>query len=776
MPALAPHTTLLEAVRKSLELAARATPGDTLAPAALLWCDPDQEWTALVAMLFPNLPELYILGAYNPEKRTGPAIWLRCVIEGALEDSILPANKTPILYLPGVSRQALRAGEACPDALKPLVELQYRGAVWAQRNGRDWTPEAFMMADDGLGLDLARDRQTRQAMLGALPQLAITPIARLLGKKLEAEDFDRLMVTDTPRDLLAWLDQPARIRESWDASRWSAFCSRCRSDYGFDPEKDGELQAAEKLGLQAEDNWRGVWQRVKEAPGLYRNLYDQLRRAKPAGQLLFDKEPWPDENDKEEEALRQALITFADLGDEQARQRIAALEEQHGLRRSWIWASLGAANLALALQHLVLLACETSTAPGGAAPEEMAAHYRERGQFADRAVWQSLTCVSTNRDKNAVTAAIRAIYLPWLEQSALHFQKLLQSQPLSAAAAVGKTEKTCWLFVDGLRFDVAQRLDEMLTASGLESLLSSRWAALPTVTATSKPAVTPLAAALSGQNINENFEPSVRSTGHHLNSDRFRKMLTEEGFQLLDNNETGQPATGSSAWTEWGQFDRLGHNLEAAMANQIDEQLALLAGRIRELLAAGWPHIRLITDHGWLLVPGGLPKVDLPKYLVASRWSRCAAVKESAHVALPTAAWHWNSSERFAHAPGIHCFERGHEYAHGGISLQECLIPEMSIKAMRRSAPITITIKGIQWAGMRCRVQIDPAEGVVADLRTRPNDPSSTITSAKEFDEQGSAALLVSDDSLEGTVASLVISDNAGVILAKQMTLVGGKE
>ena len=31
-----------------------------------------------------------------------------------------------------------------PDPLKPLVELQYRGVCWTQRNGRDWAVEAFL--------------------------------------------------------------------------------------------------------------------------------------------------------------------------------------------------------------------------------------------------------------------------------------------------------------------------------------------------------------------------------------------------------------------------------------------------------------------------------------------------------------------------------------------------------------------------------------------------------------------------------------------------------
>jgi len=29
----------------------------------------------------------------------------------------------------------------------------------------------------------------------------------------------------------------------------------------------------------------------------------------------------------------------------------------------------------------------------------------------------------------------------------------------------------------------------------------------------------------------------------------------------------------------------------------------------------------VVTDHGWLLMPEGLPKVELPAYLAATKWS-----------------------------------------------------------------------------------------------------------------------------------------------------------
>ena len=207
------NQTIIEALRNSLTAAARFNRSDMVAPAAILWTDADSQWEPLVSQLRPLMPELLTLGEYYPEEKTGPAIWLRCVIEGSLPDIELPEDAIPIIYMPNISRQTLRAVEECPDSVKPLVELQYRGTVWTQRNGRDWTVEAFLVSKDGgLGLDVAKDRHTRQSMLGALVQLAVTPLTRLTGKRLEAEDFDKLMIEDTPRDLLVWINSPSDIQ------------------------------------------------------------------------------------------------------------------------------------------------------------------------------------------------------------------------------------------------------------------------------------------------------------------------------------------------------------------------------------------------------------------------------------------------------------------------------------------------------------------------------------------------------------------------------------
>jgi hypothetical protein len=244
--------TLIDSIIEGLAATSRCSNSE-VPPAAVLWTDAKSEWLSLLDRLRERLPQLLTYGEYNSDRRTGPAIWLKCAMDNMLPEVTLPPNATPVIYLPGVSRQDLRAGSQCPRLLQPLVELLYRGAVWIQKNGKDWTVEAMLVAKErpGLGLDVASDNGTRLSMMASLSVLADVPASQLLGRRLEAEDFDRLMIGDHPRDLLRWMSNGDEVREEMDAGRWHAFRSRCRDEYGFDPESDGEIVAAERFGLRA---------------------------------------------------------------------------------------------------------------------------------------------------------------------------------------------------------------------------------------------------------------------------------------------------------------------------------------------------------------------------------------------------------------------------------------------------------------------------------------------------------------------------------------------
>ena len=213
------------------------------------------------------------------------------------------------------------------------------------------------------------------------------------------------------------------------------------------------------------------------------------------------------------------------------------------------------------------------------------------------------------------------------------------------------------------------------------------------------------------------------------------------------------------------------------MAARVDEQLDLVMDRIAELLNAGWKSVRVVTDHGWLLLPGGLAVEKLPHYLAKTRWSLCAVVKDSANTDCVTSPWYWNREKSVAYCRDSHSYFAGNEYAHGGISLQECVTPDIVLGSGSHAQTVHVAIQDVQWLGLRCRVTVEPvASGLKVDIRTKANDPATSVTEGRAVDAEGKAGLLVTDEDLEGTSVSVVLLDAHNRLLMKNPTTVGGED
>ena len=132
------------------------------------------------------------------------------------------------------------------------------------------------------------------------------------------------------------------------------------------------------------------------------------------------------------------------------------------------------------------------------------------------------------------------------------------------------------------------------------------------MTPTSKPAVSPVAGKIKGTVAGEEFRPCVALDGKDLTPDRFRKLLADDGVQFLANHDTGDPS--GKAWTEFGNLDKPATPKGADWPAASRSCWRDLVQRVESLLEAGWKEVRVVTDHGWLLMPKGLPKSELPKY------------------------------------------------------------------------------------------------------------------------------------------------------------------
>jgi hypothetical protein len=226
--------------------------------------------------------------------------------------------------------------------------------------------------------------------------------------------------------LLRWLSDPEVFKQRRSDAEWKAFCEQCKADFRFNPVKEGPLKAA-KLLADRGNPWSKVWQRFAEAPGNYSGIVEWLTRAAPKDPTMFDlAEVWPNINESEERKLQQALESLADRPQDELIRRVAELEAQHVCRRGYPWQKLGLSPLATALEPLAQLARLCQTAPGAPTPEAYAESYARDGWRVDAAALATMVACGPPEQHVAVLGTVRAVYLPWLENTARHLQQLIQ--------------------------------------------------------------------------------------------------------------------------------------------------------------------------------------------------------------------------------------------------------------------------------------------------------------------------------------------------------------
>ena len=772
--------SVLNAIIKAVEAQGRCVLTEETAPVAILWTDEKGQFLPLLDRLRKEIPHFLTLGDYNPELRTGPAIWLRAMIDRALPEANWSEGVIPILYMPGVGKQRLRVADDCPAELKPLIELQYRGTIWSQYNGRDWTIAAFLQTEQGgLGLEVSSDQTTFDALKNSLNKLTDVLINDLKNHRIDSHFLNDLVHPEVSKSVLMWLNDPTKVKGEWTDSEWETFCNVCKQKLSFDPERDGEITAGEKFGNN-EGDWLIVWNRFAEAPDQYPNIKELLRKSRPAqiaDDLFSTASNWPQDNEQDENTLRNELTRLESKAPVEARKSIHELERKHSHRRKTVWAKLGEAPLADALYDLNDLSSRTVNPITGQNAFDLITSYASGGWRVDVAVLHALDKAKSPDDSKAVKSAIRAIYKDWLEDTTDAFQdKIAQTGYPPCHEMLSEIEfetGTCFLFIDGFRFDIGQLLKEKVGDFGYDVKSEWKLSAFPTVTATAKIAVSPVAYKLKASSDRDDFS-AISEDQKPVDQNRFKKLLHEDEIQFLLTDETGDPD--GVAWTECGEFDHIGHNQQWKIAWRVNEEIEVVVNRIRQLISSGWKRIEIITDHGWLMLPGGLPKIELKNYLADTRWRRCAKLKETSQTDFQSLPWFWNTEIHIALAPGINMFVDGSEYAHGGLSLQECLTPHLTI-SMSKSL-VTASIESAKWVRLKCRVTVADGMDLKLDIRTKAADSTTSILPEKtdpiEVNENGEATLFVEDIDMEGQSAILVLLSENGQVISKLPTIVGG--
>ena len=308
-----------------------------------------------------------------------------------------------------------------------------------------------------------------------------------------------------------------------------------------------------------------------------------LRRVEPEQMGLAvggqDLSRWPSHNAACEEQVLSALQGLGAKSHVEACRCVRDLEAQHRERRSLIWAQLGLSPMAKLLEPLGLLAQRADQPLVGVTPEEFITPYTTNGWEADLSAWQAVALAST-AEEDVVRKAAGALLRPWLDNTASCFQKAVASSSLPTPAdqgAITAAPGEVLFFADGLRYDVARQLQKSLEVMGITGSLTTRWAGLPTVTATAKPAITPLIGDIQGQALPENFAPTFR-TGKPTSAAELRKALTAQGYTMLGDDDLNIPSGPEArGWLEIGDLDHRGHQLNDDLPGQIQPEIERLA-------------------------------------------------------------------------------------------------------------------------------------------------------------------------------------------------------
>ena len=762
--------TVREHLVRALYTAADFNSADVVGPSAVLWTDADGAWGGVVSALRSDLT-IVALGGFAPEQMIGPVPWLRLQVAdyGKASSSSGPL----VVYLPGVSRKDLNDPSELPQDLQPLAGLVHLCTFFSQRNGSDWTPSAFMSNEvHGLGLALAGSKETKEALVRAFPRLLDTQVRDLKGRTLESSDFDKLLVDDPPRQLLLWMNNPDGYQADLEAKgEWDGFVSLARQQYKMDLLGDGVLRAGQLLG-ELEGKWAEVWNRFTDAPQTYPQVVGALRAGKPDDVMIsLHPDSWPQDNEQAEEEAFAALssMTGAPIGE--VRTRLTQLREDHAHRLDTVWAKLQLTPAAVLIERLGALATATSTVGVGSEPASLAGQYASDGWRADAAFVAALSALELGHPSALVAEEIaEALYRPWLEETVRQFQNVwLTSPPIGREPGVSLDEPqgTCVVFVDGLRFDVAADLADALEERGLDSDLQWGLAGVPSVTATCKYAVSPVAEILQG---GKELAPTTPAGGV-VDQESMKRLLADNDWQFVPADAVGDPV--GRGWTEGGDIDQLGHGLGSKITHHLPDQVRQLTLRVAELVNAGWKRVVVVTDHGWLMLPGKLPKHHLPEHLTVVRKGRCARLADAVErpAETPVLPWRWDSTVQIALAPGIHAFEAGKAYEHGGLSPQECVVPRIVVTKHASSTPFAPKID-YNWVGLTLKVEVlDAPEGCRVDIRSKANDGSTSLATAPKVLKDGKARIVVEDE-YQGQAGVIVITSPEDALLANTATVI----
>lgn len=267
---------------------------------------------------------------------------------------------------------------------------------------------------------------------------------------------------------------------------------------------------------------------------------------------------------------------------------------------------------------------------------------------------------------------------------------------------VTSEQRTAVFLVDALRFDLAQRLRSLLPDAEFETTLQSQLGTLPSITEVGMAALLP--GAEKGLQISvEGTQFQVRLDGEDVSTRQERKewleqRLWQRGKILeLDEVERSKLEGVNVLVVQSRDVDEFGTFVADLHPQGILDMVDRIARAMRYLKEQGFELFLVTADHGFLFLPPEVQPnvVEAPMAKVRKRrfavggGERGCLVKRAEEIGL-------TGSEIFAFPVGLTVFALQGEvtaFLHGGISLQECIVPVLKAKAVEMAQKVSVVME-----------------------------------------------------------------------------------
>lgn len=277
-------------------------------------------------------------------------------------------------------------------------------------------------------------------------------------------------------------------------------------------------------------------------------------------------------------------------------------------------------------------------------------------------------------------------------------------------------QRVAYFWIDALRFDLAIPLEAALsprhrtqlhvvcgqlpgiTAVGMAALLPGAGTSLELIDDDGK-----LAPVIGGRRI-ENAKARADVLSAYVGADRCRVVDLQDAAagKLGPNPEAIQVLAVKST-----DIDLLGENNPSYFLQLLPEILRRIQGAVHRLADLGFQRAIIATDHGFCWMPAGTAgnAISTPSGSWSLKKDRCllgaGADDQRSIFAEPRTVGIRTSLATFAAPRGLATYTTGVTYFHGGVSLQENLLPVLEVElkpapkaASAERAQITLTYRG----------------------------------------------------------------------------------